>query len=52
MFNIFIEVKKSDKIELNKENSKETIPSPLFSMVAVTQMTEFRLRMGDYSQQM
>ena len=52
MFNIFIEVKKSDKIELNKENRKEIIPSPLFSMVADTQMTELRLRKGDYSQQM
>ena len=33
-FNIFIEVKKSDKIELNVERITETIPSPLFSMAA------------------
>ena len=38
----FIEVKKSDDITLDKENSKELLPSPLFLMVADTQMTELR----------
>ena len=52
MLNIFIEVNKSDKIVFEKENCKEHLPSPLFSMVADTQMTELGLRMGDYSQQM